>query len=107
MGTYPLSPVAARAVSKLGRDVSLARRRRRLTQGSLAERAGVGLNTLRRLEKGDSKVSLENLARVLHVLGEVERLSQLLDTGTDETGLVMMDEQLPKRVRVRKRSGAL
>jgi hypothetical protein len=39
---------------------------------------------------------------VLHVLGEVERLEQLLDTGTDHAGLLMMDEALPLRVRERK-----
>jgi len=107
MNPYPLPLPVSRAILKLGRDVSLARRRRRLTQDSLAERAGVGSNTLRRLEKGDSGVSLENLARVLHVLGEIERLALVLDTATDESGLVMMDEQLPKRVRARKTPAAL
>lgn len=107
MGSFPLGVPVLRALTKLGRDVSLARRRRRLTQESLAERAGLGLNTLRRLEKGDPGVALENLARVLHVLGEVERLAGLLDTGTDEIGLVLMDERLPKRVRARKSTGAL
>ena len=104
---YPLPSPAVRALAKLGRDISLARRRRRLTQQSLAERSGIGLNTLRRLEHGDPKVALEYVARVLHVLGEIERLEKLLDTGTDEIGLVMMDERLPERVRVRKTSGAL
>ena len=73
----------------------------------MAERSGMGLNTLRRLERGDPKVALEYLARVLHVLGESGRLESLLDTATDETGLVMMDEQLPARVRARKTAWAL
>lgn len=107
MRSYPLPLPVRRAISKLGRDVSVARRRRRLTQGSLAERAGVGLNTLRRLEKGDPKIALEGVARVLHVLGETDRLAQLLDSGSDETGLLMAEEQLPKRVRARTTSGAL
>ncbi len=104
---FPLPAPAARAAAKLGRDLSLARRRRRLTQASLAERAGVGLNTLRRLEKGDPKVSLEALARVLLVLGEAERLANLLDTGTDELGLALVDERLPRRVHARKSPAAL
>ncbi|MGB5104064.1 MAG: helix-turn-helix transcriptional regulator [Steroidobacteraceae bacterium] len=102
----PLSAPAARALAKLGHDVALARRRRRLTQASLAERAGIARKTLTRLEKGDPKVALEYLARVLHVLGEVGRLEQLLDTGADEAGLLMMDENLPQRVRARKSTGA-
>lgn len=104
--TLPLSAPAARALAKLGHDVALARRRRRLTQASLAERAGIARKTLTRLEQGDPKVALEYLARVLHVLGEVGRLEQLLDTGADEAGLLMMDENLPQRVRARKSTGA-
>jgi hypothetical protein len=50
---------------------------------------------------------LENLARVMQVFGELDRLAQLLDSGADELGIVLMDEQLPKRVRNRRSSGAL
>lgn len=107
MTAYPLPTPAARALLKLGRDLSLARRRRRLSQVSLAERSGVGLNTLRRLEKGEPSVALEHLARVIYVLGEIERIEKLLDTGTDEAGLLMMDEELPDRVRARKSTGAM
>jgi len=84
---------------QLGADISLARRRRCLTQATLAQRGGIGLNTLRRLERGDPKVALEYVARVLHVLGEIERLEKLLDTRTDDAGLAMMNERLPERVR--------
>jgi len=107
MKSYPLPLPAARALAELGRDLSLARRRRRLSQSSLAERAGIGLNTLRRLEKGEPRGSIEHLARILHVLGEIERLERLIDTGADEVGLVMMDENLPQRIRQRKSTGAM
>lgn len=103
----PLAPVLARAIEKLGSDVSRARRRRRLTRASLAERSSVSVSTLKRLEAGDASVALENLARVMQVFGELDRLAQLLDSGTDELGIVLMDEQLPKRVRHRRSSGAL
>ena len=52
-------------------------------------------------------MALESFARALHVLGEIDRFERLLDTGKDELGLILMDEQLPKRVRQRKSSGAL
>ena len=96
-----------RALGKLGRDISLARRRRRLSQASLAQRSGIGLNTLRRLEKGEPGCSIEQLARVLHVFGEIERLERLLDTSEDTVGLLMSDEALPQRVRSRRSTGAL
>jgi transcriptional regulator with XRE-family HTH domain len=101
------SPEISRSIGKLGSDVSRARRRRRLTRASLAERSGVSVSTLKRLEGGDGSVALENLARALQVLGELNRLAKLLDSGTDELGIVLMDEQLPKRVRHRRSSGAL
>ncbi len=107
MAAIPISPAAARAQRKLADDLSRARRRRRLTQASLAERSGVSLRTLKRLEAGDARVSIEALVRVLQALGELPRLEQLLDTAEDELGLVLMDEALPKRVRPRKHSGSL
>ncbi len=103
----PPAPAVTRAISQLGEDVSRARRRRRLSRASLAERSGVSEATLKRLEKGDGSVALENFARALNVLGELDRLEKLLDSATDELGLVLMDEQLPKRVRQRRSSGAL
>ena len=101
----PLPLLVARAIQKLGLDLSLARRRRHISQASLAERIGASLNTVKRMEKGDPRVPLHFVARTLHVFGDIERLSQLLDTGQDQIGLVLMDEQLPKRIRARKTPG--
>jgi transcriptional regulator with XRE-family HTH domain len=105
MKRLPLPLPVERAIQKLGRDVALARRRRQITQHSLAERIGASPATIHRLENGDPRTPLHFIARVLHVFGEIDRLSSLLDTGEDAIGLSLMDEQLPKRVRTkRKRS---
>ncbi|QEI09498.1 helix-turn-helix transcriptional regulator [Pigmentiphaga aceris] len=88
-----------RAIRKLGSDISLARRRRHISQASLAERMGASLSTVRRMEKGDIKVPIHFFARALHVFGEIRALEHLLDTPNDEIGLTLMDERLPKRVR--------
>jgi transcriptional regulator with XRE-family HTH domain len=90
-----------RAVLKLGADLSLARRRRGITQASLAERIGASETTIKRMERGDPRIPLHFLARAMHVFGEIERLSQLLDTAQDSIGLTLMDDKVPKRVRVR------
>lgn len=99
---HPLPLPVARAIAKLGGDIALARRRRRITQLSLADRIGASLNTVKRLEAGDMRVPLHFVARTLYVLGGIERLSQLLDTGEDAVGLSLMDEALPKRIRTPK-----
>ena len=97
-----------RAILKLGSDISLARRRRHISQASLAERMGASLSTVRRMEKGDGRVPIHFFARALHVFGEIRALEQLLDTANDEIGLTLMDENLPKRVRSKSGlSGAL
>jgi transcriptional regulator with XRE-family HTH domain len=101
----PLPLPVDRAIQKLGLDLSLARRRRHISQASLAERIGASLNTVKRMEKGDRRVPLHFVARTLHVFGDIERLSQLLDTRQDQIGLVLMDDQLPKRIRARKTQG--
>lgn len=101
----PLPLLVGRAIQKLGLDLSLARRRRHISQASLAERIGASLNTVKRMEKGDPRVPLHFVARTLHVFGDIERLSQLLDSSQDQIGLVLMDEQLPKRIRARKTQG--
>jgi transcriptional regulator with XRE-family HTH domain len=88
--------------------MALARRRRHISQTSLAERMGASLSTVRRLEKGDPRVPIHFIARALHVFGEIDALSDLLDTPRDDIGLVLMDEKLPQRVRSKKKkTGAL
>ncbi|HEX8757274.1 MAG TPA: helix-turn-helix transcriptional regulator [Steroidobacteraceae bacterium] len=104
---FPLPVPAKRAIARLGADISKARRRRRLSQASLAQRSGISVATLKRLENGEPRVAVEAVARVLQVLGEIDRLAQLLGTEEDQVGLALMDEQLPKRVRRRRSSGAL
>jgi transcriptional regulator with XRE-family HTH domain len=106
----PMPPPVRHAIRKLGRDISLARRRRHFSQSSLAERIGASLSTVRRMEKGDEKVPLHFIARTLHVFGELTSLAQILDTAHDDIGLMLMDEQLPKRIRKKKEdknSGAM
>jgi DNA-binding XRE family transcriptional regulator len=103
--SLPMPLPVERTLLKLGQDLSLARRRRHISQASLAERIGASLNTVKRMEKGDPRVQLHIIARTLHVFGDLQRLSQLLDTSEDQIGLVLMDEQVPKRIRTRKTPG--
>ncbi|MFZ5454744.1 MAG: helix-turn-helix domain-containing protein [Pseudomonadota bacterium] len=104
----PVPLPVERAIRKLGDDISLARRRRHISQASLAERMGASLSTVRRMEKGDLRVPIHFFARALHVFGEIQALEDLLDTAKDDIGLTLMDENLPKRVRSKTgTSGAL
>ena len=98
----PMPMPVVRALAKLGNDLSLARRRRKLTQASMAERIQTSVATLRRLEKGDPRISIGVIAQAFFVLGELNKITGLLDTATDDIGLSLMNEQLPLRVRAKK-----
>ena len=102
----PLAHPAERAIAQLGADFSRARRRRSITQANLAQRAGVSLSTIKRLEAGDPRMQLHVLARVLLVFGELGKLKALLDSAGDDIGLALADEGLPQRVRARKGQNA-
>ena len=103
----PLPLPVKRAIRKLGADISLGRRRRHISQASLAERMQASVSTVRRMEKGDCKVPIHFYARALHVFGEIEALADLLDTSRDDIGLTLMDENLPKRIRKKTSDGAM
>ena len=108
--TSPLPLPVERSLKRLGLGLSLARRRRQMSQAMLAERIGASLNTVRRMESGHPGTALQHLARALQVFGELDKLDALIDTANDSVGLVLMDERLPQRVRAPKRtsdSGAL
>lgn len=101
---YGMPIPVARALRKLGRDISDARRRRRIPAAVLAERASISRTTLVKVEKGAPGVSMGIYAKVLFVLGMVDRLAELADIRHDERGLELEEEQLPKRVRRSKQS---
>jgi transcriptional regulator with XRE-family HTH domain len=86
----------------LGQDISDARKRRRITMALLAERAGILTTTLSKIEKGAPTVSMGAYAAVLFSLGLTERLRDLADANYDQTGRILEEERLPKRIRMRK-----
>jgi transcriptional regulator with XRE-family HTH domain len=86
------------ALIKLGGDMADARKRRRISTATMAERARISRPTLARLERGDANVSLGIFATVLFVLGMSERLAELADASHDRMGLDLEAESLPKRI---------
>lgn len=97
-GTLPL-PVR-RILKKLGSDIRDARLRRRIRASTLAERALISRTTLHKVERGDAGVSMGMYATVLFVLGMHEGISELADRSRDGIGLDLLEERLPRRVRV-------
>ena len=94
------APVS-RSLRKLGDDISTWRKLRRLTAAEVADRAGIGVNTVLRLENGNG-ATLENVLRVARALGVLEALTDALDPYTTDLGRLRADESLPARVRHRR-----
>jgi hypothetical protein len=64
----------------------------------MGERAFVSRNTVARVERGDPGVSMGIYASVLFVLGMADRLGELADPSTDDVGLRLDEDRLPRRV---------
>lgn len=102
--SLPLPLPVQRALARLGEDLNRARRRRGLSQKDVAQRIGASVSTIKRIEAGDPKVQFHFIARVLHLFGELQRLTELLDASRDDIGLTLMDSQLPQRIHSVKKS---
>ena len=105
MSRKGIPPSAAKALRRLGQDIQLARRRRRIRQRDLAARMGVSVTTLRALEAGAPGVSMGTLAAALLAMGLLPQLDALVDAGKDEIGLFSEVEALPKRIRIQQVAG--
>ncbi|SFR95970.1 DNA-binding transcriptional regulator, XRE-family HTH domain [Dyella sp. OK004] len=95
----PTHPQARRQIAALGERLRAARLRRDLTQEMLAERVGVSVPTVAKLENGDPTTSLAIMLRVLTVLGlgaDVDAIA-----AQDSLGRELQDS---KRVRAPRRT---
>ena len=101
--TTTLPRAARQALIKLGEDITVARKKRRISTVSMAERAFISRGTLYKVEKGDPSVSIGIYATVLSLLGLIEGLGKLADRSTDTLGLDIEEDRLPKKVQPLRR----
>ncbi len=85
------------SLSVLGNNIRVARLKRRLPQTALAERAGVGLSTLVKIENGNCGVAIGAVASVLLALDLGTPFADI--GGTDPLAQALENEHLPKRIR--------
>lgn len=106
--TNTLPRAARQALVKLGQDITVARKKRRISTVSMAERAFISRGTLYKIERGDPTVSMGIYATVLSVLGLVGGLAKVADRRDDTLGLDLEEDRLPRKIvspgRMSKRS---
>ncbi len=94
-------PQTLDAIRVLGAQIALARRERRWTAANLAERAGISVITLRKIERGDSSVVIGSVFEVATLLGvplftpDHRELRRILVQAEQQLALI------PERVRSR------
>ncbi|WP_426130053.1 helix-turn-helix domain-containing protein [Pararhizobium sp. PWRC1-1] len=91
-------PTVDRAMKKIGEDISLARRVRRIAADDFARRIGISRATLHRLESGDPGIGLNTLAMALHALGRLDAFTNIADPVHDHVTMMQMRDQAPKRI---------
>lgn len=82
-------PKSLKILEQLGENIKLACKRRGYTQSLISERTGLSRLTIRKIEKGDSKVSIGHYVAVLSVLGLAGDFSQV--GSDDELGRKLQD----------------
>ncbi|MDR1968434.1 MAG: XRE family transcriptional regulator [Burkholderiaceae bacterium] len=82
-----MPPATVAALEKLGADLAVARLRRRESLKTWAQRLGVTVPTLMRLEAGDPGVGVGILATALWLIGRDSELIQLAAPEHDKGAL--------------------
>jgi transcriptional regulator with XRE-family HTH domain len=96
-----LLPRPRQILEIVGEQIKLARLRRKFSGEMVAERAGIGRNTLISIEQGKPSVSIGHYLNVLKVLGlEKDFLTLAKD---DEMGRKLQDAQLSIKGRAPKK----
>ena len=84
-----LPPATAGAIEKLGADLAVARLRRKESLRSWAQRMGVTVSTLQRLEAGDPSVGIGIVATALWLIKRDGELGSLAAPEHDQGALEM------------------
>lgn len=92
----------AQVITTLGKDIAVARKRRRIPLRAMAAKMMTSVDTVQRLEKGDPGVGIGILTTALWVLGLHRRLGDLVAPSSDSMGMQEEIRGLPRRIRAKK-----
>ena len=101
-----LPPATASAIEKLGADLAVARLRRKESLRAWAQRMGVSVATLQRLEAGDPTVGIGSVATALWLIRRDGELGQLAAPEHDLGAIELDVRQAVALGRVRAQASA-
>ncbi len=101
-----LPPVTAQALEKLGADLAVARLRRKESLKTWAQRMGVSVPTLQRLESGDPSVGIGIVATAVWLIRRDGELAGLAAPEQDQGAIEMEIQEAMELGRARARASA-
>jgi len=90
--------------ASFGNTIKVSRRARKIKQADLASMAGIGMNSMVAIERGETTVQLGFYLQVLNALGISDILKPIIDNTVDKLAIAAMASTLPQRVVDRARS---
>jgi len=85
-----------------GENIKLARRRRKVKQSDIAKSVAISVQTYRKIENGDPSVGIGLYLSVLFMFDLHNDFSKLASPYTDNIGLAMTKDSIPKKIRDKK-----
>lgn len=96
-----LSPEMQSRLRQIGKNLQIARKRRKKTVKQAAEMMGTSLSSVRRIEGGDPSVKFATYLAALEVY-QLDYTLRFADPEDDRIGLALEKQRLPQRVRTKK-----
>jgi len=84
---------------EIGLHIKTWRRVYQMKSTQVAQRAGISLRTLQKIESGDPSISTAAFLEVIRSLGLLESLADSLDPLNSDLGRARVSDSLPKRIR--------
>ena len=85
--------------AEAGKSLKTWRKIYALKAAQIAERAGISLGTLHKIENGDPSVSITAFLEVVRSLGLLDTFTESLDPLNSDLGRARVSENLPQRIR--------
>lgn len=100
--SYNILPATEEILKAMGEQIKLARLRRNLTAGLVAERAGVSRSSLWKVENGNPTVAIGIYAAVLHALNNMDQELLLIAKDDDLVRQLQALELIPRKRAARR-----
>jgi len=103
MSHFTPSEKARAFTSQLGRNLRLARKRRRKTIEEVAAMVGVSVATIKRVESGEPSVKFGIYLAIVEVFQLTDSI-RFAEPESDAIGMTMEKQRMPQRIRKKKDS---